>query len=207
MAAEGRGAAEAVLLRRVPRGQSLHLRLGWWNGGDDVSDQGPVDSREIRVECPFCRGAGKVAPAAEFATGGIMSDHRARIAALEAERDEAKHALAKEAGVVALVQQQRDDAWKERDALRSRLAEVLDTLDRRGIETFGQVWDDARAAAERRGEGPSCLWTLDDIDAAWDTGCGNRHVFTDGGPAENGQRFCGYCGRPLCEVTRGEDPA
>jgi hypothetical protein len=28
----------------------------------------------------------------------------------------------------------------------------------------------------------------------WDTACGNKFVFNDGTPTENGQRWCGYCG-------------
>jgi len=39
-----------------------------------------------------------------------------------------------------------------------------------------------------------CDWTRDDFDDSWDTSCGEKWQFTDGGPAENHQRFCGYCG-------------
>lgn len=52
-----------------------------------------------------------------------------------------------------------------------------------------------------------CRWTPpsaedDDIDA-WRTGCGHAWQFIDGGPAENQQRFCGYCGGALVEVVVG----
>lgn len=44
-----------------------------------------------------------------------------------------------------------------------------------------------------------CRWTEDE-DGNWDTECGHRFSFTIGGPIWNGQRFCGYCGRPVREV-------
>lgn len=46
--------------------------------------------------------------------------------------------------------------------------------------------------------GPCCAWTEDE-DGNWWTGCGNVHVFTDGGPRENDYDFCPYCGKPLPE--------
>ena len=135
-----------------------------------MSDQGPVDSREIRVECPFCRGAGKVAPAAEFATGGIMSDHRARVAALEAERDEA----VRERKTMDEVMDSHDTLRArisaleaERDALRSRLAAAVEALKKTvrwlSYHNKGSLAEedalasarDAIAAAEGRGEVPS----------------------------------------------------
>jgi hypothetical protein len=52
-----------------------------------------------------------------------------------------------------------------------------------------------RTALER-----TCEWTEDD-DGVWHTGCGNAHQFNDGTPAQNGQRFCGYCGSKLVPVA------
>lgn len=34
---------------------------------------------------------------------------------------------------------------------------------------------------------------------AWDTDCGEQHIFFVDGPKENKCRFCCYCGRPLKE--------
>jgi hypothetical protein len=45
----------------------------------------------------------------------------------------------------------------------------------------------------RRG---TCVWTPDS-DGAYETSCGQAFVFTNGGPAENGARFCLYCGGSL----------
>ena len=45
----------------------------------------------------------------------------------------------------------------------------------------------------------TCEWTDDDT-GAWDTSCDNKHLFLDGGPAENRHAFCPYCGQKLVEV-------
>lgn len=50
----------------------------------------------------------------------------------------------------------------------------------------------------------NCLWTDDRDDGGWFTSCGNAFEFTDGTPADNGMKFCCYCGRPL-EEKRYED--
>lgn len=46
-----------------------------------------------------------------------------------------------------------------------------------------------------------CRWTLDpnpDCEV-WETACSNGWQFIEGGPAENGMRFCCYCGGILEE--------
>ncbi len=48
-------------------------------------------------------------------------------------------------------------------------------------------------------ENPVCRWSYDDWDDAWQTECGDRHVFFADGPIENGYRFCPYCGREIKE--------
>jgi hypothetical protein len=42
-----------------------------------------------------------------------------------------------------------------------------------------------------------CRWTYDVYDGSWNTGCGHAFTFNDGGPVENSQKFCGYCGGKL----------
>lgn len=56
-------------------------------------------------------------------------------------------------------------------------------------------------ARTKKSTEPVCVWTLDrdNWGDSWDTACGEKYVFIDGGPRENGQRFCGYCGRFLKE--------
>lgn len=46
-----------------------------------------------------------------------------------------------------------------------------------------------------------CSWSEDD-DAAWDTECGERFQFNEGGPPENGFGFCPYCGKNLNPVAK-----
>lgn len=40
-------------------------------------------------------------------------------------------------------------------------------------------------------------WWAEDEDGNWDTGCDEKHIFTEGNPTENKHRYCPYCGRPL----------
>jgi hypothetical protein len=55
----------------------------------------------------------------------------------------------------------------------------------------------------------TCQWTLDDIgdNSVWETQCKNAFEFTDGGPLENGLKFCGYCGKALVEARTSDDEA
>lgn len=47
----------------------------------------------------------------------------------------------------------------------------------------------------------SCLWLIDVDDGSWDTSCGEKHCFFDGGPKENSHTFCPYCGRAISICT------
>lgn len=48
----------------------------------------------------------------------------------------------------------------------------------------------------------TCSW-VEDEEGNWLTGCGNASTFNDGGPSENGAKFCAYCGARLI-ATRYE---
>lgn len=52
-------------------------------------------------------------------------------------------------------------------------------------------------APERPG---TCQWTGDEDGDFWETDCGHAFQFNNGGPKENDQKFCGYCGKPVLEV-------
>lgn len=53
-----------------------------------------------------------------------------------------------------------------------------------------------------------CIWTPDgDYDGPWATKCGHYFELNDGGPKDNGMRYCCYCGRPLVEVPWEDEPA
>lgn len=41
-----------------------------------------------------------------------------------------------------------------------------------------------------------CVWTENE-EGQWDTQCGGMFEFTEGGPEDNEQAFCGYCGGKL----------
>ncbi len=41
---------------------------------------------------------------------------------------------------------------------------------------------------------PECVWTHDRNMDSWDSACGQKWQFNDGGPAENNVRFCHGCG-------------
>lgn len=53
--------------------------------------------------------------------------------------------------------------------------------------------------------GAVCEWSQsDDPDFCWwDSACGEAWTFTDGGPTENGMKFCPYCGKELCVAAFG----
>lgn len=42
-----------------------------------------------------------------------------------------------------------------------------------------------------------CHWAYDEHDYKWDSGCGEAWMFSDGGPVENGVKFCQSCGKPV----------
>ena len=42
-------------------------------------------------------------------------------------------------------------------------------------------------------------------DSSWASSCGQDYVFEDGGPVENGVRFCHHCGKPV-EVDKSYGP-
>lgn len=49
-----------------------------------------------------------------------------------------------------------------------------------------------------------CNW-YENSDGNWDTACGELFCFLDGGPVENGMRFCPYCGNKLQAVPYVDD--
>ena len=47
----------------------------------------------------------------------------------------------------------------------------------------------------------TCTWTENE-DGVYETNCDNMFVFNDGGPVENGFRYCPYCGLELKEGVK-----
>lgn len=48
----------------------------------------------------------------------------------------------------------------------------------------------------------TCKWTLDagEQGDSWDTSCGEKFQFTEGGQEENKCVYCSYCGGKLIEA-------
>lgn len=49
-----------------------------------------------------------------------------------------------------------------------------------------------------------CQWTYDEMDFKWDSSCGESWQFIDGGPSENGVKFCQGCGKPVLLAAEPE---
>ena len=49
-----------------------------------------------------------------------------------------------------------------------------------------------------------CEWKQDALEGYWETGCGKLYEFMEGGPTENRQKYCGYCGKRIKEVGDGK---
>ncbi len=54
---------------------------------------------------------------------------------------------------------------------------------------------------------PTCQWAEDADGGPWETSCGHLFILNDGGPNENGLKFCPFCGKPLEEVKPEEEGA
>lgn len=51
-----------------------------------------------------------------------------------------------------------------------------------------------------------CTWTFSDYDSHWSGTCGAEWVFNDGGPEENGVKFCPKCGKSVAvSATEGTE--
>lgn len=50
-----------------------------------------------------------------------------------------------------------------------------------------------------------CRWREGWEGYGWESECGNVFAVFSGTPAENGMRFCPYCGRHLVEILMEED--
>jgi hypothetical protein len=61
---------------------------------------------------------------------------------------------------------------------------------------LGYIPDAALAQAPQK-VAETCAWTHDESEYSWDSACGSKWGFVDGGPIENGMKFCHNCGKPL----------
>lgn len=80
--------------------------------------------------------------------------------------------------------------------IREAAAEVRAAQDSRRVALERATKAEAAWAGEPR---HACDWCVDD-DGVWYTGCGHAWQFEDGGPTENGTKWCPYCGGRLSEA-------
>ena len=45
-----------------------------------------------------------------------------------------------------------------------------------------------------------CTWEYCEFEESWNTSCGKSFMVLDGGPAENGMKYCPFCGGKLIEL-------
>ena len=90
----------------------------------------------------------------------------------------------------------------------SEMIERIDALLAIGWEnTPDQLLRDCRAEIQRLSKQDApipCAWKQDD-EGVYETGCDHRFVFTYGNCAENGAKFCQYCGGSIAEEFEIED--
>ena len=84
--------------------------------------------------------------------------------------------------------------------IREAAAEVRAAQESRRAALERAVKAEAAWAGEPR---HACEWCVDD-DGVWYTGCGHAWQFEDGGPNENGTKWCPYCGGRLSEAPNAE---
>jgi hypothetical protein len=51
-----------------------------------------------------------------------------------------------------------------------------------------------------------CEWECDEDDYSWASSCGEKYCFTEGGPEDNGHKFCHGCGHEL-KIAAPTEPA
>ena len=61
------------------------------------------------------------------------------------------------------------------------------------LEAIGPLRDNMPGASPSK----PCGWQYDESGEYWETDCGEAFVLLDGTPADNGMRFCCYCGKRL----------
>jgi hypothetical protein len=60
--------------------------------------------------------------------------------------------------------------------------------------------------APKNADQQECVWT-ENGRGSWDLCSGNTYEFYNGGPAENGFKFCPYCGKQVKEQYKETDDA
>jgi hypothetical protein len=86
--------------------------------------------------------------------------------------------------------------------LRTAAQQALEFLDAEFGWSPGEAprIDNLRAALAQQDEPvqqvKTCAWR-DNLDAIYETECGNLHIVNDGTLEENGMKYCCYCGKEI----------
>ena len=51
----------------------------------------------------------------------------------------------------------------------------------------------------------TCMWSEDGCSSPWASACGHYFEFNEGGPTDNGFKFCPFCGRTCEEIPYEND--
>lgn len=65
---------------------------------------------------------------------------------------------------------------------------------RKGLVEAVRNLRDVRQIMERQHKTSQCKWSHDGDTDSWDTECGEKWQFNEGGPQDNKCHFCPYCG-------------
>lgn len=99
-------------------------------------------------------------------------------------------------------------AIRERDRLRRDVADMTEELLHvPSRKEWGELQKRAeKAEAELAAiKSATCAWTHDLGEDTWDSVCGERWMFDDGGPRENNVRFCHGCGKRVRLLVEDDD--
>lgn len=90
---------------------------------------------------------------------------------------------------------------------------VYDVREREGlgwegpsVKAWGEAASEGRKLVDALQSGEAlgtCTWT--GSEDCWESSCGVAWTFPEGGPKDNGMRFCHCCGRALVEIPDGTD--
>lgn len=100
---------------------------------------------------------------------------------------------------------ERDELRKDVGALNAQMAEAEAGDVQVQLDIENANLRAAQAQAELAAiKSATCAWTHDLDEDTWDSACGERWMFYDGGPRENNVRFCHGCGKRVLPVQADE---
>ena len=67
---------------------------------------------------------------------------------------------------------------------------------------YWKSWQ-ARAALASQQKPVPCVWS-EEYEGPWESACGHAFSIIEGGPAENGMKFCCFCGTPINAISYDE---